>query len=526
MQPLLTIEHLTKVFPGQVALDDVDLTINAGRTHALVGQNGSGKSTLIKILAGYHQPTGEPTATYFGSDGDGAPLQMGDGKAAESHGIRFVHQDLGLVDTLTSVENLALGTGFATHFGRIDWKGETRRAREALANLGFDDFDVTAPVGTLAPSQKTAVALARALKGWQQAAHLLVLDEPTASLPGADVQRLFEAIRLLKARGVAILYVSHHLDEVFEIADEVTVLRDGKRITTVDVGELNHDKLIELMIGHKVTMGTSSARRIDDVIRLSVVGMAGGNVECLDLQLHSGEVVGVAGITGSGREHVVPLIAGHVPTTAGSITINGVATNNYAPSETVESGACYLAADRTSHGVFKYFSVVANTTISDVKRNTKFGRLLHGQEHGEAVEWIDKLRVKTAGAQAQIGTLSGGNQQKVLFARGLRLLPTVIMLDEPTRGIDIGAKEEIHSLIDQAAGEGAAVLMVSTDTDEIVRTANRVLIMRGGRVAAELTGDDITTEKIEKAQLKVGQEATTPNHSPTDLPKSSRDEGS
>ena len=514
MQPLLTIEHLTKVFPGQVALDDVSLTINAGRTHALVGQNGSGKSTLIKILAGYHQPTGESTATYFGTGDDGAPLQLGDGKAAESHGIRFVHQDLGLVDTLTTVENLALGTGFATTYGgRIDWKGETNRARAALADLGFDDFDVTAPVGTLAPSQKTAVALARALRGWQEAAHLLVLDEPTASLPGADVQRLFQAIRLLKARGVAILYVSHHLDEVFEIADEVTVLRDGKRITTLDVGTLDHGKLIELMIGHKVKLGVSSAQRIDDVVRLEVTGMSGGNIESLDLLLHSGEVVGVAGITGSGREHVVPLIAGHVPTTAGSVHINGIATGNYAPRETVQAGACYLPADRAAHGVFKYFSVIANTTISDVKRNTKFGRLLHRQERGEATEWIDRLGVKTAGAQAQIGTLSGGNQQKVLFARGLRLKPTVIMLDEPTRGIDVGAKEEIHTLIDQAAAGGAAVLMVSTDTDEIVRTANRVIILREGRIAAELVGDDITVEKIERAQSQSGLEPVTSNNS-------------
>ena len=509
MQPLLTIEHLTKEFPGQVALDDVSLTINAGRTHALVGQNGSGKSTLIKVLAGYHQPTGDSSATYYGSNGEGSPLQLGDGKAAEAHGIRFVHQDLGLVDSLTTVENLALGTGFNTRHGHIDWKGEAERARVALADLGFDDFDVTEPIATLAPSQKTAVALARALRGWQQAAHLLVLDEPTASLPGADVQRLFEAIRRLKARGVAILYVSHHLDEVFEIADEVTVLRDGKPITTLDVGELNHGKLIELMIGHKVTLGTSTAQRIDDEVRLAVHGLAGGNVECLDLDLHSGEIVGVAGITGSGRESVVPLIAGHMPSTAGSVVINGIATQNYSPRETVQSGACYLAADRTAHGVFKYSSVVHNTTISDVKRNTKFGRLLLKQERQEAQEWIDKLGVKTAGGEAQIGSLSGGNQQKVLFARGLRLRPTVIMLDEPTRGIDVGAKEEIHSLIDQSAANGAAVLMVSTDTDEIVRTANRVLIIRDGRVAAELTGSDITVEKIERAQSQSGLEAAT-----------------
>lgn len=251
MRPLLTIEHLSKTFPGQRALDDVSLEVGAGQTHALVGQNGSGKSTLIKILAGYHQPTGDSSAVLH-LDGADVPLVLGDGEAAARAGVRFVHQDLGLVGNMSSVENIALGTGYTTRRRRIDWKAEVARVERELADIGFGDIPVTAPVDSLAPSQRTAVAVARALRNWESGATLLVLDEPTASLPGADVERLFEAIRRLKARGVSILYVSHHLDEVFQIADVVTVLRDGRNVASVAIDAVNHDSLIELMIGHRI----------------------------------------------------------------------------------------------------------------------------------------------------------------------------------------------------------------------------------------------------------------------------------
>jgi ribose transport system ATP-binding protein len=501
LEPLLTIEHLSKVFPGQVALDDVHLTIMAGTTHALVGQNGSGKSTLIKILAGYHEPTGESTATMHRTDGDHI-LHLGDGRAAEHAGIRFVHQDLGLVDSVSSVENLSLGGGYATKFGRIHWKEEAARAHAELASLGFDDFDVRAPVGSLAPSQKTAVAVARALRGWEHGATLLVLDEPTASLPGADVKRLFEAIRRLKERGVAILYVSHHLDEVFEIADEVTVLRDGKNIATVPIGELDHERLIELMVGHVVERKRSTVAVDRGDVLLHLDGVVGGNIQSIDIQVHAGEVVGIAGITGSGRESVIPLVTGQMPSADGYVRIGATDVAPYAPRQAVKAGMAFVSADRARLGNFALLSVVANTTICDLSPNVTAGRLLHDKESDEASEWATKLSTKTAGVGVAIATLSGGNQQKVLFARGLRLQPDVIALDEPTRGIDVGAKEEIHSLIDQAATAGAAVLVASTDTEELVRVSRRVLIMRGGVIAAELTGDQITVENIERAQLQ------------------------
>lgn len=513
MPALLTIEHLSKVFPGQVALDDVDLAIDAGTTHALVGQNGSGKSTLIKILAGYHQPTGDAArATYFGNDPTGEPLELGDGRAAERDGVRFVHQDLGLIDGLTAVENLALGNGFTTKFGRIMWRADVVRAREALAAIGFESVDVKIPVGALAPAQKTGVALARALLGWEHSAHLLVLDEPTASLPASDVRLLFEAIRRVKDSGAAILYVSHHLDEVFEIADVVSVLRDGRRVATEAVEALDHDRLIELMIGHKIVQGRSGAGPAGDDVLVDVRELQGGNVQRLNLQVRSGEVVGVAGITGSGREDLVPLLTGQRPSASGTVALNGHHIDNYAPDEVLRAGAAFVTADRKRLGLFPLMSVIHNTTICDVGRNARRGRLDMRAERADAETWIERLRVKAATPDVPIATLSGGNQQKVLFARGLRLEPRVVILDEPTQGIDVGAKEEIHSLIDRSASDGAAVIVASTDTDELVRVATRVVVMRSGRIVAELEGDAIDSASIERAQLastvRTGENAT------------------
>lgn len=506
MQPLLTITHLSKAFPGQVALDDVDLVLHAGSTHALVGQNGSGKSTLIKILCGYHQPTGEPTAMYHSKGDDvGSPLTMGDARSAAAAGIRFVHQDLGLVGGLNAVENISMGVGYTTGFGgRIDWKADTRRAKAALVDLGFTDIDVTVPVMFLAPSQKTAVAIARALHGWEQGANLLVLDEPTASLPGADVERLFAAVRRLKEKGVAILYVSHHLDEVFAIADEVTVLRDGKRVATRSVDELDHDKLIELMIGHRLERKRQTARTSHGTIGgLELQSLSGGSVLGVDLHVEPGEVVGVAGITGSGREVLVPLVTGQVPSDGGSVLVTKRPVPNYAPRAGLIAGMAFVAADRTTQGILPLQSVRVNLTLSDVKRHRRRGRLRHSDEVNEVNDWIGRLRIKTAGTEVPIAALSGGNQQKVLFGRSLRIEPTVLVLDEPTRGVDVGAKEEIHLLIDRAAASGAAVLVASTDTDELVRVAHRVIVMRDGVIATELTGDEMTVEAIERAQLNV-----------------------
>ncbi len=505
MQPLLTIEHLSKVFPGQVALDDVSLEIRPGSTHALVGQNGSGKSTLIKILAGYHAPEPGYTAVL-----DGANLRLGDGHAAAAAGIRFVHQDLGLVNTMDAVENIAMGVGYTTRRGgRIDWRADVKQTLGDLFVLGFDDFDVRTPVGMLAPSQKTAVALARAMRGWENGARLLVLDEPTASLPGADVERLFEAIRRVKERGVAILYVSHHLDEVFEIADEVSILRDGRRVTTKPTADLDHERLIELMIGHKLERTSQGERAMSaDVGGLRISGLTGGSVRHVDLHVLPGEIVGVAGITGSGREMLAKLITGQAPSDAGEVVVDGKPIPNFDPRAAIQAGMAFVPADRASHGVIPFASVSHNLTLANVWRNWRRGRLDHSGETDEVQDWIGRLDVKTSGTAVPISVLSGGNQQKVLFGRSLRLAPSVLVLDEPTSGVDVAAKDQILRLIDQAAQEGTAVVVVSTDTDELVRVAHRIIVMVDGSIIDELIGADMTADNVERSQLsttKTGQ---------------------
>jgi ribose transport system ATP-binding protein len=501
----LRIEHLSKTFPGQVALSDVSIEVAAGEVHALVGQNGSGKSTLIKVLAGYHQPDpGEGEAWV-----NGEPLTLGDGAAATAAGIRFVHQDLGLVGTVSAVENIALGVGYRTGRGRrIRWRDEVRRTREALAGMGLNDVDVRAPVATLPPSQRTAVAIARALVGWEEGASLLVLDEPTATLPGDDVQRLFEIIHRLKARGVSILYVSHHLDEVFELADRVTVLRDGLRVDTKAVAELNHDGLVELIVGHHIDTGSVSDANIDASPLLSVRDLRGGTVHGIDLDVYPGEIVGLAGITGSGREHVLAIVAGQIPSDAGTVVLDGMALANYSPRHAMDAGVAFVPAERGVRGTIGPMNVRENLTVTDLSRHVRGRRLRRRDELTETNQWVDQLSIKTSSTESLIGALSGGNQQKVMFGKALRLEPKLLLLDEPTQGIDIGAKDQIHRLVDEAAAAGVAVVVASTDTDELVRLCHRVVVMSNGRIKSTLVGEQIAVERIEHTQLDSSRRAS------------------
>ena len=499
MDAVLRIEHVSKTFPGQVALADVSIDVAPGEVHALVGQNGSGKSTLIKILAGYHQPDPGSGEAWV----NGTPLRLGDGQAAVDAGIRFVHQDLGLVGMLSAVENLAITAGFQTGpGGRIRWAAEVARTRTALDALGLADIDVKAPVDALPPSQRTAVAIARALVGWESGAHLLILDEPTATLPGDDVQRLFEVIHTLKQRGVSILYVSHHLDEVFELADRVTVLRDGKRIATEAVSGLDHDSLVQLIVGHSIEATTATASQVGDRPRFTVRDLRGGTVAGIDFDVYPGEVVGVAGITGSGREHVLGLIAGQLPRTDGDVVLDGARIDNHRPRQAIRAGVAFVPAERSVRGTVGTMSVRENLSLTDLSRHVSAGRIRRRSEVGEIHDWIERLSIKTSSSEAAIGSLSGGNQQKVMFGKALRLAPSLLLLDEPTQGIDIGAKDQIHRLIDASVAEGMSVLVASTDTDELVRLCHRVIVMANGVITTTLVGDHIARERIEHIQLQ------------------------
>ena len=501
MAETLRIEHLSKTFPGQAALIDVGLTIDAGEVHALVGQNGSGKSTLVKVLAGYHQPDPGSSAWV-----NGQPIALGDAHAAALAGIRFVHQDLGLVGSISTVENLALTNGYNTGAcRRIQWKAAVQRANEAMAALGLPDLDVRAPVASLPPSQKTAVAIARSLVGWEDGASLLVLDEPTATLPGADVARLFDVIHRLKAKGLSILYISHHLDEVFELADRVTVLRDARRIDTVPVAGLDHASLIELIVGRRIEGSSASEAATSGAPVLQLRGLTGGNVHGIDLEVRPGEIVGIAGITGSGREHVLGLIAGQLPYESGEVIVNDRPLQNYEPRSGIAAGVAFVPADRSVRGTVAPMNVRENLSLCDLSPHFAGGRLRRKRETTETNWWIEKLSIKTSSTETLIGSLSGGNQQKVMFGKALRLNPKLLLLDEPTQGIDVGAKDQIHALIDTSSNDGVATLVASTDTDELVRLCHRVIVLINGRIAATLTGADITAEHIEHTQLQTSR---------------------
>lgn len=511
-QRVLEIMGLSKTFPGQKALIDVDFAVDAGTVHALVGQNGSGKSTLIKCLAGYHSPDPGAVATVW----EGGPVDsrsrrfpLGDAKAAEEAGIRFVHQDLGLVETLGAAENLALGAGYRTSYGTINWRLQNRIATQALKDLGYD-FDVRRPVGELTPAERTGLAIARALHDWEEEVNLIVLDEPTAALPGSDVERLFEVIATVRERGVAVVYVSHHLDEVFEIADVVTVLRDGRKVATRPTADLDHDALVQLIVGSAVDAGTAAAlgqRMEDRPLVLSTKDLGGLTLESLDLEVHEGEVVGVAGITGSGREVVARLMFGAIAR-EGTVTVAGTDVPDLRPDVAMRAGMGFVPADRKQTAIIPEMTVRENITVT--RLSDYFTRLVLARrpERADVREWMDRLDVRPRAPEREIKNLSGGNQQKAVLAKWLRLDPKVLVLDEPTQGVDVGAKADIHRLIDRAAADGAGVVVCSTDTEELVRCCSRVVVLLRGRELTQLVGEDISVERIEALQLQTTQEAT------------------
>ena len=495
--PALEVRGLSKTFPGQRALIDVDLTLEPGEIRALVGQNGCGKSTLIKILAGYHDP--DPGAEVFV---DGDPLPLGTVGVGEHAGLRFVHQDLGLVPSLDTRDNLAMGHGYERNrLGLISWRREQRLARETLKGLGYD-FDVRQPTSHLVISQRTAIALARALSPRSTPPRVLVLDEPTANLPATEIDRLFATVRSVRDRGVAVLFVSHHLDEVFRLCDSVTVLRDARHVVTRPVEGLDEDALIALMIGRTLDQFLVPAEAVgrggEPVLRAS--GLQTGTLGGVDLEVRPGEIVGVAGITGSGREEIALALFGGIPRT-GTVWIDGKEIAEHRPDKAVDAGLALVPAERHANAAFMESNLRENVSIVNPGDFLRRGLLSRRREVSEVTAWLQKLKVKPPHPERHLSTLSGGNQQKVMLARWLRQKPKVLVLDEPTQGVDIGAKADIHVLVEEAAAAGAAVVVVSTDHSELTRLAERVVVLRNGRVADVLRRPHIDADLITAATI-------------------------
>lgn len=493
--PVLTIRGLSKTFVGTKALNAVDFDLRAGEVHALVGQNGCGKSTLIKVLAGYH-------AADRGADIRlaGQVVEPRDASASRDAGFRFVHQDLGLVETLDAVENLMLGRTLSTARGRrIRWDAERQDVERRMKILGYD-FDVRRPVAELGAAERTGIAIARALWDWEQA-RVLVVDEPTASLPREEVKILFDALDRVRQAGLGVIYVSHRLDEIFAIGDRVTVLRDGNRIGTWEVAGIDQDRLVSFMIGTEQLRPERdrSSNGTEDVA-FEARGLCGTTVDNVRLRARRGEVLGIAGLTGSGREEIIPLLFG-VTSRRGEVLVGGRPVRAD-PRGAMSAGFALVPPDRRGDGAILTLSVRENCALTDLWRHSApYGRIDRSKERDEAEGWIKTLDIKPSRPEAVFGTLSGGNQQKVVLAKWLRRNPKVLLLDEPSQGVDVGAKATIHELARTVAAEGATVVIASSDDAELCDTCDRVLVMRDGKIVAEVAADRMTAEEVGRLQL-------------------------
>jgi ribose transport system ATP-binding protein len=480
--PVLVVNEVSKTFVGTTALDRVSLEIRPGEVHALVGENGSGKSTLVKILAGYHHP--DPGGSI---QIGGHPYAADSPAAASNAGLRFVHQDLGLVNELDCLDNMALGHGYHTGLlGRIKWRQEAAAARASLERLGYP-IDVRRHVGELAMSERTALAVARALSPRRSEAKVLVLDEPTVNLTGPEVERLFDLLRRITATGVAILFISHHFNEIFEFADRVTVLRDGRLVDTRAVDSITEHDLVELMIGRplELTQAAAGERSTAEPI-LTVRGLSGSSLKSLDLDVSPGEVVGVAGITGSGREELALLLSGGARSKAGTVAVNGKQLPHGRPDVAWRSGVALVPAERSSNGTLPDHNVRENATISSLAPYRHGWRLRRSEERSDVVALLDSFDVRPRDSEGAIASLSGGNQQKVMLLRALRLRLPLLVLDEPTQGVDVGAQAEIHRLIRESARDGMAVVVCSSSSEELAELSDRVVVLAGGHVVGEM----------------------------------------
>lgn len=496
---VLRVRSLSKTFLGQRALEAVDFDVGPSEVHALVGHNGSGKSTMIKILAGYHQPDPDPARSV---QVDGVEMRLGDPVVSRAAGLRFIHQELGLVDKLTVLENLRLGATWRTRRGRILWSEERRAARELLEQAGLRAHP-DALVEDLSAVQRTQVAVARALAD-ESAARVLFFDEPTAMLPNSEVDRLFGVIRSMVGLGVSAVYVSHRLEELPQIADRVTVLRDGRVVDSDAQTNFTRERLVDLIVGERrapslprspdVRPPGRSARMTSEP-RLEFRHVTASELVDASFAVRAGEVVGMAGLIGSGVNDVSKVLVGTAELTAGQVLVDGVELDRRDPHELLRRGMAVLLSSRALRSIAG-LTVRENLTLSRLEPLWRRGRLQLRQERAEVAEITKRFNILPREPERILGQLSGGNQQKVSFARWLRIDPVAMVLDEPTQGVDVGGKQEILDLLRQAARDGVGILICSSDLEELEAVCDRVLIVRGGSIGNELSGAELTRETI------------------------------
>ena len=492
--PFLVVEDIAKAYGGVQALKGVSLSLRPGEVHGLVGANGAGKSTLIRVLAGLAQPDrGRIIA-------DGLPVTIGTSHRATELGMNFIHQELAFVPGMTVVQNIMLGLPKTTRFGIIDWRAIAREVAPIAAQVG-----ITAPlfatVKGLPPAENWLINLCRALI---RKARLIVMDEPTASLAASEGEKLFRIIENLSRSGVAILYVSHRLDEVMRLCGRVTAFRDGRSVGSLEGADLTRGALVEAIVGNGVgRLAPASARPRSDAVTLEVCGLARlPRVRGVSFDLRRGEVLGLGGLVGAGRTELARLIYGADKTDAGTMTLEGKPFAPHAPADAVRAGLGLVPEERRAEGLLLTKSVAFNLQLANLARIVRSPALPlidRGRRAASSLAVIRDLAIKVANIEAPVGRLSGGNQQKVVIGRWLLRGPKVLILDEPTRGVDIGARGEIHRLIRGLAGKGMAVLVISSEPDELPDLCDRVLVMAEGRIVRELAGEAVTRNAIIEA---------------------------
>jgi len=493
---VVQVTGVSKTFGDQRALDDVSLSIRGGQVHALVGENGSGKSTLIKILAGYYLP--DP-----GCRIEVAGDQLPEGSTGGSHraGLRFVHQNLGLIPDLSAADNFGLAAGFATRgIGRVDKKLQRTRTAELVARVGLQ-VDVDARVGDLRPVERAALAIARAVDDTHGELRLLVLDEPTAALPPTEVEALFGVIRDLVVRGVAVLYVSHRLDEVLALADEVSVLRDGRNRGTFPARELNRGRIVAHILGNDPAAAPvhAAARvrtRASGPPAVTVENLRTRYLNDLTFEVGRGEIVGVAGLDGSGRDELAPAMGGAIRSSGTVTNVEGRRIKAPTPRQARRHGIALVLANWHPASAVREFDVRENLTLASLHRLASGGVVRHRRERAAARRWIDTVDIRPKDSTRRYALLSGGNQQKVIVARWLATEPSLLVLDDPTSGVDVGARAQLYDLIREQAARGVGVLLCSSDLEDLVTLCDRVICLAAGRIAADLDADAVSAASL------------------------------
>ena len=488
---LLTARDLTKTFPGTVALDGVRFDLKAGEVHSLLGENGAGKSTLIKCLTGvYTRDAGEITL-------DGAPISPGSTLEAQELGIGTVYQEVNLLPNLTVAENLTFGRQ-PTRFGMVSGRQMRAQAEEMLAGYGLDHVNVGRELGAYSVAVQQIVAIARAVA---LSGKVLILDEPTASLDARETETLFDVVRGLRERGLGIVFISHFLDQVYDLSDRLTVLRNGKHIVTAEAADLGRLDLIHHMLGHELEEAEHrKAGRTAGAELLHFDGLARrGKVEPFDLIVRKGEVIGLAGLLGSGRTETADILFGQTPADRGTAKDGDGTVDLGSPRAAIAAGFGYAPEDRKTDGIIADLSVRENIALALQARRGWAKPIPRAEQRALADKYIRALDIRTSDAEKAVGDLSGGNQQKVVLARWLAMNPRFLILDEPTRGIDVGAHAEILKLIGELTDEGMSILLISSEFDELIAASDRVIVVRDRAHVSELVGEEIETGRIIKA---------------------------